>query len=214
MISGIADWHETVYTQRMFRVLLASMSRPGSIQSAEHLPHPAPYPALYPISHSAASTEAYHSALLGVALTLLDQEVSYALPSPIGDLASRIRGMTMARHVRVEEADYVFIRGGEPFDVTRLRRGSFLDPEQGATVICQVNAIHHEPAAGGLHLRLRGPGIPETRTLSLSPLHPAVLDSWVETNQEFPMGLDWIFVDLQGQIGAVPRSTAIVREVI
>jgi alpha-D-ribose 1-methylphosphonate 5-triphosphate synthase subunit PhnH len=201
MVNGTADWHEAAYTQKMFRILLSSMSRPGRVQSTEHLPHPA------------AST-GYHPSFLGIGLTVLDQEVSYSLPSSFGDLASLIRGMTMARQTHEEDADYMFIRGEEAFDSTRLRKGTFLYPEQSATVICQVNVLTDEPVAGGLHLLLRGPGIKETQNLVIDTLHPLSLDSWLETNKEFPLGIDWIFVDQSGRVCAVPRSTEIIQEVV
>jgi alpha-D-ribose 1-methylphosphonate 5-triphosphate synthase subunit PhnH len=202
MVNGTTDWHEAAYTQRMFRILLSSMSRPGRIQSTEHLPHPA-----------AATSTGYHPSFLGIGLTVLDQEVSYSLSSSFGDLASLIRGMTMARQIHEEETDYMFIRGEEAFDLTRLRKGSFHYPDQSATVICQVNVLTNEPMAGGLQLLLRGSGIKETQTLVLDTLHPMVLDSWLETNKEFPLGIDWIFVDQNGRVCAVPRSTEIIREV-
>lgn len=84
-----------------------------------------------------------------------------------------------------------------------FRRGTDEAPETAATVILQVEALD---AIGGC--RLRGPGIPEHRSLAVAGLPAGFWNQRRQVCAAFPMGLDFIFV-CGDEVAALPRTTQV-----
>ncbi len=97
-------------------------------------------------------------------------------------------------------ADHVFLSSLEGIDLTGLRCGSALYPDDGATLVAL--AQH----GIGQRLRLSGPGINGVSeiTLSVSPTF------WALRNLlcAYPEGFDVFFVDGRSVVG-IPRSTKV-----
>jgi len=107
------------------------------------------------------------------------------------------------------DADFVLVRGGDSGGaLDGARRGTQLDPAQGATAIYEVDAVGDGPLA----LTLTGPGVgPRPRTLYLSGLAGSEVEAIRRTRAEYPLGVDVIFVDRTGRCAALPRSTTVER---
>jgi alpha-D-ribose 1-methylphosphonate 5-triphosphate synthase subunit PhnH len=168
----------------VYRAVLAAMSRPGTVHA---LP---PSPGMGPVVQ-----------VLGA---LLDHEASFCVP---GDeaLALEIRRATGGRPAPLAEADFVvFAAGGSGGAVREARRGSFEYPDLGATALYRVHGLAPE---GGPAV-LRGPGIRDRCSPAMG-LPAAELELLGEVNREFPLGVDAIFLDEDGRVLCLPRSTRI-----
>lgn len=192
---------EITYTQSLFRTLLDCMSRPGKIGQIK--------PASCGLSFS------FTDYTLGVAITLLDQEVTFHIYNDRNSSSVQLQMYTMSQQVSMEECDYFFVNEDENFDVRRLKKGSLEFPDESATVIYQVHKLSEERILhpGAIKLQLQGPGIRDTNILYIYGLNQQVIEPWHQCNQEFPLGLDWIFVDEEGKVCCIPRSTRFSWEV-
>lgn len=186
----------TNYTQAVFRVLLDCMARPGKISGIK------------PVSHD--FNFYFNPYILGVAITLLDQEVTFCINNDQNNSALNLTIYTLSSHVSLSDCDYFLVDGKESFDMQRLKKGQFKYPDQSATIICQVEQLlsaEQIERTKAVKLQLTGPGILNTHYLYITGLNQKILPSWQDCNREFPLGLDWIFVDQSGRLSCVPRST-------
>lgn len=182
-------------SQRVFRRVLSCMARPGRVDF------------LVPEELNSAPDRA----MVMVALTLLDEEITFAALGEGKDrLARCCRLIAGSRMVPPEQADFVFVSGAEARpEITGLRRGSLLFPDQGATIVCRVEALRPETHERGVRLRLQGPGVQDEVSLGVVGLMRENLAYLREANAEFPLGVDTILVSGDGQVACIPRSTRI-----
>ena len=171
----------------VYRPLLQAMARPGTVQQ---LPAAARARPLF--------------ALLGA---LVDREVAVHVAGVAGVALQReLAWATGGRPERLEDADFVvFPEGTSGGRVLQARRGTLEYPDVGATALYAVRRCAPE---GGRAV-LRGPGIRDAARPTLEGLGAEEL-SWLrEANREFPLGVDAIFLDPEGQVICIPRSTRI-----
>lgn len=202
MISMKDRFNETTYTQEVYRLLLDCMAHPGKIRQIN--------PANCGLSLS------FSDYILGVTITLLDQEVTFHIFEDISHSSGQLQMYTKSRPENIENCDYLIIDGDKIFDIHRLKKGSLKFPDESTTVICQVREMLSESAtkSGVIKIELQGPGIQSRQTLYVDGLNKEMMKPWQDCNSEFPLGLDWIFVDLTGQLSCIPRSTDFMWEVI
>ncbi|MGB9858750.1 MAG: phosphonate C-P lyase system protein PhnH [Moorellaceae bacterium] len=193
------SWFDPVYSsQRVFRELLDCMARPGKIAQIRGI--------------KTQWGDFFYVAAL--ALTLMDEGTTFA---PLGtgweEFVSFCHFYTGSRPVTPEQADFVFIDGDRPRpDLMQARRGSLFFPDQGATIICKVKAIYpsaFQAAGERTVLRLRGPGVPGERELTVAGLARENLVCLEKLNSGFPLGVDTILVSLEGHLACIPRSSSI-----
>ena len=185
-------------TQRVFRLLLDGMARPGKMQ---RLPSPAltPPPGLAPYA-------------AGVAFALLDGETTFAVAPARHDWQHYLTLNTGAHAVGAAAAAFVLVRGEQAAPVlAEMNRGDLLMPEQGATMVCMVEKIAAD-VPGDVRLSLRGPGVAGTAALSVTGWPPAAVEALAEANSEFPLGVDVILIDAGGVLACIPRSITFTWE--
>lgn len=175
--------------QENFRIILEAMSQPGTTRQLQE------------IKNNYSNLSGYTMAVIK---TLVDPEVSYYV---VGDDAStnqEIEVMTLSHQSTIEQADFVIIAKNETVDsvLNRVKTGDFIHPEIGATVIIEVNDFK-----GDIQVALTGPGIKETLYCNFDN------GQWIEERrllcEEFPKGIDMIFIDSTGQVRSIPRSTKV-----
>ena len=170
---GLDPVHDSRQT---FDGLLSAMSRPGTV-------HEVPAPA----DHA-------------VAATLVDHEVTTATEDDrLGDALSDQGRLERAPPT---EADIVHAPRGAGWDVRECKRGTLVEPSEGATVIYRVDSV----AAGrgdGTTLTLSGPGVDGTATLSVS-VAESELSALSAAQADYPRGVDAVFAG-SGRVAAVPR---------
>lgn len=159
-----------------FEALMWSMARPGEIRT---LPEPG---------------------LAGLIETLVDIECAVFADDAILTESAARTGALVAGDAA--DADHVFLDSFEGFEtlLPRLRRGSALYPDDGATLAGNVAHGH------GHRLRLTGPGIDGSREVTLG----IALAFWDLRDQlcTYPEGFDLLLVDGPSVIG-IPRSTKV-----
>lgn len=173
-------------TQRTFRVLVNSMSRPGKF---------------FPLREGIE-----YRPLKCVCLTLLDSEVTFSTlgPSFPEEFLREICLLTGARLTKLEEADYVLTSGLPRNELmTGLKVGSVLDPEGGATLIYEVG---EEIIFRRTNLRIWGPGISGELRITIKGLDPSFFRTLKALNINYPMGIDLILCYPEGII-SITRST-------
>ena len=176
--------------QRTFRAMLTAMSMPGTIQ----------------VLTDANPTDAA-VAVVAIAQSFLDHEVTFHVAAEGGSaLEDAILRRTGARTAPLSLAGYVFA------DPTHARRaveqaveGPLEEPEQSASLIVRCAQV----GEGDLALRFAGPGVDGEITLRLGGLGADVIKARNERNGPFPTGIDLLFVDAQGRLAGLPRSTQV-----
>lgn len=184
---------QAMLTQNIYRDLLLAMSRPGTVRQ------------LCPEVSSS-----WNSGLTAIAATLIDQEVRFCVVDD-ESLAQAIGEETRGRCSKIEEADYILAPLGTSRGlIGRVRRGVTEYPDQGATVIYQVEEL--ETDGNDSALMLQGPGIKETAKLSVRGADLDDLLLLSDINSQYPLGVDVLLVDRQNQVAAIPRSVSLAPE--
>ena len=188
-------------TQSVFRILLNAMSRPGRIY--EMKPFIGGWN--YPVPEGFGNGGAF---LVPVLMTLLDSEVSFCVTGDKGT-AEEITKFTGAHISVTKDADFVIVPYGRKSSaVLEARRGTLKYPDGGATIVFCVDELNGK-IDGYSFLELKGPGIADTRKLQIKRIDPETFACLNEVNSEFPLGVDSFFIDDEGRLAAIPRSTAI-----
>ena len=177
--------------QRTFRTLLDAMANPGTV----HLFAPRP---------GESPEEA-------VAFALCDHEVSFAVvgePETKGAVPVARRIALRTGSIQAEIAASAFVFAYAPLGDDRwrdVRCGTLAYPDGGATVVYVLPAV----GVGSLALTLTGPGIETAKRLHLTEFAPDEIAARDRACADYPMGVDCIFVDVQGQVACLPRSTTV-----
>ena len=134
------------HTQLVFRALLDALARPGQVTS------------IAPATAALAPPEPWSPALVAIALTLLDNEVTFAATrgptgEPASSLALYLAGETFATAVPAAAAGYVLVEeelsaAAAPELIGELSRGDLAYPEDGATLVVSCVALAGPPAGG------------------------------------------------------------------
>jgi len=181
------DRTQTVLEHEAFRSVLQAFARPGTVR---------------PLARSVSDRTA---ALDLLADSLMDSEC--ALSNLWGEdipTAHRISTRTGCRLAPTDQAEFVLAGiGGAGFRIAELRVGDPDYPDRGSTLLYLAEKIH--PAGGSWWWS--GPGIES----KLAPRMDGVPDGeWTAlrlANSSYPCGVDAIFLDREGRVAALPRST-------
>ncbi len=179
--------------QRAFRAVMQAMARPGTVQPLGVLPRP---PA--PLTPELAA----------VALTLIDHETPVWLGSPLRDLDEVRRWLAFHTGAPVvdapEEADFAFAASPQGLPaLSAFRQGTAEYPDLGATVVLGLPSL-----AGGVPVRLAGPGIAREAAFAPEGLAPGWWRERIAMRDAFPLGVDLVFC-ARGHVAGLPRSTRI-----
>jgi alpha-D-ribose 1-methylphosphonate 5-triphosphate synthase subunit PhnH len=192
-------YHEIHDSQRHFRTLLDSMSRPGKLNRF------APVGLTPPAS--LGKTAAY------TGLALLNADVSYHADLLGADAADYLRVNTHSHPAAPAAADFLFFAGDDVRAADLIRDakvGQPAYPETGATVVVMVSRLGKSSHVGGLQLELTGPGIESREIVFVEGLRPEILAMLAEKNREFPLGVDAIFVSADETLLCLPRTTRVL----
>ena len=185
LLPGFADPERAA--QRVFRVVLDAMARPGSIGRV------AGPPALPPGLRPAAAA---------ILLTLADAD------TPVWTDAGDAATAWLAFHTGcacVTEPDGAFFAHAHraPPPLPLLRQGSAAAPQLSATLILEVASLR---AGGGW--RLAGPGIDGEARLAVDGLPARFLAELAENAARYPSGVD-VLLCAGDRIAALPRTTRV-----
>ena len=193
MISTLSKKHyfDTVFdSQKVFRLILEAMANPARIASIK--------------KYADKFLTAYdcHSVFLTVAMTLLDNEISFNACEN-HSLTDEIASLTLAKKEKIEEADFIFIYYSDVKKIENViesvKCGTLADPHKSATVIIKNFG---EPDC---RLAFSGPGIDGDVKIETSQIVKNTLALRDAQNYEYPQGIDLIFISDEGELFAIPR---------
>lgn len=195
-------------TQFIYRQLLDAMARPGKVNDIGSA-----------VAHMTGNNRISQS-FAGLAITLLDQEVTFSTVMANNDSAiAFIQSRTFCPHVSFNVADYVFVdRFVSDEQVTEImsqvKQGTLIDPHLSATVLLAVEDLKEvrDVTSGdqkGTMYTLKGPGIEHEKHVFIEGMSAHWWKMRQETNQEYPLGVDMIIVSDNDEILAIPRTTMV-----
>lgn len=183
-----------IASQRVFRVILDALSRPGRIGTvAETLDPPAPL---------AAGTAA-------LCLALADHDTPLWLSPELRNPATTAFLRFHCGSPIVDDPAQAAFAIADAATVPALDRFGIGDdawPETSTTLIVQVDDL---AADGGLFLA--GPGIQSEHRLAVAGLRDGIWDEWEVNRGLFPCGIDLVLV-AGTRLAALPRTTAVRTE--
>ena len=174
-------------SQKVFRLVLEAMSNPVQVVN---------------INEYADKLYGDHPALLAVAMTLLDNEVSFNACDN-HSLTDEIASLTLAKKESIKAADYIFISDLNyiEYAIEYAKCGTLADPHKSATAIILND--------GGSDCRvvLSGPGIDGKTDVSITQTVKGAVTMRDAQCYEYPQGIDFLFISGAGDLMAIPRLT-------
>lgn len=198
--------HDEVFImQKTFRVLLDGMSRPGKIYAlGEHYFMNCP--------------DGFNPYILSILKTLGDNNVLFCLCGFESNTFKKyIQINTGMECSDLSRADYAVVDGKVFVSCLELLNNGTLEfPENNATVIIEtenlLGACTERDQLDCTQIALKGPGIKDTAILTIKGFDKRYIESIMEINSVFPLGIDIIFLDKAGRIACMPRTS--VAEVV
>jgi len=182
------DFDAVFDSQKVYRLVLEALSHPTKVVS---------------IQEHANKLQGSNPAYLALAMTLLDNEVSFNTCEN-RQLSDEISSLTHATRTVVEEADFIFVSeaGDWAAVIEHAQCGSLANPHSSATVIVQNKQNGGAPLN---QLTFRGPGIDARATVLVTQTVKEILELRDAQCYEYPQGIDLIFVSDEGALFAIPR---------
>lgn len=188
--------------QAVFKAAMDAMASPGSVVPVPRLAQP-------PASLSATAA--------ALALALCDHDTPLWLDSQLAECAAVYTwlGFHCGAPLVDKPATAAFAIAASPTRLPPLdhfAQGTQEYPDRSTTVILQMDTLRAGVCEGRLaRLRLRGPGIWSTATLSVSPLPANFASQWQANGSRFPRGVDVILAGSDA-VACLPRSVRIEME--
>lgn len=187
-------------TQETFRKLVETMSYVGEI---------------YRLPELKSNTSVIPDSEYLLAAALLDQEVSFSTMGFSEEEQLFISQEFRSRSERLEEAEYIFLRlnklvHGDAEQLVALKVGTLINPQDSATVFGFCSSLINSTTTHSYEIQ--GPGIPDRKLIGFPEECRLLITLRNDLNQEYPLGIDIIFVDNEANIVSIPRTTKI-REV-
>lgn len=126
-------------------------------------------------------------------------------PGPGSAAAETLEALQDAVWVDAPQPPLLLDPGDAATTVLTAERGTEVEPELGATLVRVVGA-----ADARLPVVLRGPGVDGELETTL-PLTDGELAARDEACSRRPLGVDLVFVEPDGRIATLPRSTKVER---
>lgn len=171
-------------TREAFRATVDAMSRPGTVETVPTAP-------------------ADHAVLA----TLVDHEVT--LSSGDETLVRSLEREGRLTTAPFEQAAVVHVCGSTGGRVRAARRGTRKEPAEGATVVYRVDDLSSAAAGANdesaTRIRVAGPGVPGSRTLTVAGLPAAEVAAIREAQSDYPRGVD-VLLTADDRVAALPRS--------
>ena len=175
-------------SQKVYRLILEAMSSPARIVQ---------------INEYADKLYGDYPALLAVAMTLLDNEVSFHVcgNQPFAD---EIASLTLAKKADIENADFIFTNNPNVIEcaIENAKYGTLADPHKSATVIIQNDGKPN------CRLTLSGPGINGQIEVAATQVVKDAVAMRDAQQYEYPQGIDLLFISGAGELFAIPRLVA------
>ena len=187
--------------QSVYRKVLNAMAKPGVIENLQK-----------EADKVDIDINCYKSTFL-IMMMLLDREVSFNVVSEMSiDVSSLISQITYAKVKPLEEADYIFVLDDfcdEDLDIVikKAKIGDLVDPNNSATIIAEFKCLDNDNNEANI-LNFKGPGIKNLNEVKISGETRWIKERSLK-NEEYPLGIDLIYVDEKNNVICIPRTTSI-----
>ncbi|MCQ7009817.1 phosphonate C-P lyase system protein PhnH [Clostridioides difficile] len=158
------------YTQEIYRKMLDSASFPGKLNNIDNI-------------NIENNTKLLNGAI-GIAITLLDQEVTFYIENYTQKDIKNIRALTVSNQIDYRKSDYIFLDINSEVDILQIK------------------------------LDLSGPGIKSKNSIYINGIREEFIERLSTINKDYPIGIDLILVDKKGEIAFIPRSSKLSWEVL
>ena len=177
--------------QRIFRAILLTMSRPGTVTVLGNWPKP---------------PKGLHPAAAAVCLALVDMDTPlWVGPGTPIDIQTYLRfhcGCSIPR--TPENGSFgLILDGAELPDLDQFHPGDIEYPDRSATLIIQVKSIDV-----GRGVTLSGPGIKGNTQLHVEGLHIDFWQALQQNSRRFPLGYD-VILTTETEIVSLPRTVQV-----
>ena len=181
----IHQFDEVFDSQRLYRELLHAFANPTCKKDIR------PFAEKLPSSHPE---------FLAFALTLLDNEVQFSTCGQ-AELTEQILSLTLSVQAEVSSAAYIFVpaRTELASAIAAAMGGTLADPHLSATLLVKTSAKNQQ------RVKLSGPGMRVPVTLSVDEEVKLALDLRDQRYDEYPQGIDFVFIDNESHYFAIPR---------
>ncbi len=188
----VHEFDEVHDSQQMFRKILKALSNP--LVKVD-------------ISKEVAKVSGNYPRQLSVALTLLDNEVTFCTFAN-KELDADILSFTLSKKTTCDKADFIFANNKGEFlqAIESAKCGTLLNPHKSATIIVKI------PSTKEYTLKMYGAGIKDTISLRTSKQVEELIKKRDEMYFEYPTGLDFIFINDKNELFAIPRLTRLVSQ--
>lgn len=179
--------------QKHFRLLTDAFSRPGKIVQLNDTDIKSP------------ANLNVASALVG--FSLLNNDVSFFSAKNQEEINQFFLVNCACYPSTPEKAEFIFINGDTPVSyIEAASEGEPEYPETGANIIADVVKICASNFEGAIAIEISGPGVKGKNRVYIKGISINILECLQEKNSEFPLGVDTIITDTQGNLVALPRS--------
>ncbi len=188
----VHEFDEVHDSQQMFRKILKAMSNPLVKMD---------------IKEQVQKISGDFPAELSVALTLVDNETTFCTFSNKA-LDADILSFTLSKKVPCNTADYIFVDTEEELlnAIETGKCGTLLNPHKSATIIVKI------PTKKDCTVTMYGAGIKDTISLETNSFVKKALEKRDSMYFEYPTGLDFIFINDDNELFAIPRLTKILTQ--
>jgi alpha-D-ribose 1-methylphosphonate 5-triphosphate synthase subunit PhnH len=182
--------------QKHFRLIMDAFARPGKIIQ------------LNDITINSPDNLNTASALVG--LGLLNNDVKFFSSKNQEEINNFFLMNCSSYSTSPDKAEFIFLDGNSSTEyIEKALEGEPEYPENGASIIIDLESISATPVSGAVKLNLQGPGVDGQSTVYLKNISIDILKCLQEKNNEFPLGVDTILTDTDGNLIAIPRSSKI-----
>ncbi len=194
-------------TQKVFRVLLDALSRPGELYELPHVGF------VFGSARTRSSAFDQFQSLGAVLATLLDHEVTFCLlgqDDAVRELGVQLTDLTSSHSTSREQANYVVtLQAPDASLVSQLNPGNLLYPDTSTTLICMVPDLASRvlDERNGTLLALDGLGVAEGQTIWVADTDATFFNALSTVNASYPLGIDVICITSSGRVAGLPRST-------
>lgn len=182
--------------QKVYRNLLDSMSKPGVINN---------------IKNEVDKLDVYSDlskGLMTLSYTLLNIESKFYTKDENDKNYIKLR--TLGKPVDIEKAEFIimdiakYTKDEILNTLEKVQIGTLEDPHLGATVVIKTSNLSNDKK-----YILKGPGIKDIAYVNIEGIDMDFFNKRTEIMYEYPLGFDLIFIDSNGNLLCLPRTTKV-----
>ncbi|MCG8323394.1 MAG: phosphonate C-P lyase system protein PhnH [Cytophagales bacterium] len=187
------NYDKVFQSQEHFRLIMDSMANPGKLNRLKADIH-----GISPLNNA--------SILIGFAL--MNSDVTFFIQDHDEDITDYFIDNTSAKPASAEKADFLYLSGKKANigAVEIAKEGSLEYPEKGAFLVLEAERISEQILEGSVELVLKGPGVNGSKKVFVLGVSPELLQIVSLKNKEYPLGVDTLLTDEEGQLLCLPRS--------